>query len=114
MSASGLNRTVAELERRTLAGAEQNVELLLVVGAEFASDAVAAAQMLETGVALVEAKTDLHLKDVSKGAQSSFVLLAQPSVLVERAGEGRWTAELKGWMVMDPIAGTRRSVQRRT
>lgn len=106
VSASGLNRTVAELDRRTLAGAEPRVELLLIVGAEFASDAVAACTMLETDIALVEAKADLHLKDVSKGAQSSFVLLAQPSVLVERAGEGQWTAELKGWMVMDPVAGT--------
>lgn len=100
---TAIHRNVREVMKR---GAR---EALVVVGAEFADGTEPGKKGHRWAVEVmrVRAGPDLHLAGVTDRAGTSpLVLVAEPAVEIEPAGEGRLKCTVHGWNEFNPVDGT--------
>ena len=100
---AAIHRNVSEVQRRGAQG------ILVVVGAEFAdgTEPGPRGHGWAIDIARVRAGQDLHLTKVTdKGKSAMLVLVAEPAVKIEAAGEGILTCTIHGWNEFNPVTGT--------
>ena len=104
-----IQRNVREAIGRHLTEAYRELALI-VIGAEIEGGSH---QSLDGGewqipVARIEAGAELHLRETRRKAsdtESAFVLVAEPIVEIESAGDGQHRVLIHGWHEFNPVTG---------
>ena len=99
---AALHRNVRDVMQRSLG------EVLVAVGADFAdgTEPGQKGQRWALEVMRVKAGPELHLTGVKdKAGTAAMVLLAEPAVQLEAAGDGLLTCTIRGWNEFNPVTG---------